>query len=154
MTYVYLYSDGNKNYFTSDSNGLINYGKYIISPEFTGDMLFNPPLLLMPNNAQVGTTQVSNYTYSFAISGYTFHVDVTSTTIGLGLEDVITENSVLRDCIKSSNQITQYIQEIGQTITDTSYYWFYKDVGVVKQVETGLSLTIIGANINGTESSY
>ena len=138
MTKIYLYSDGQKEYYTSDSNGVQLYGLYIISDDYTGDVYFDTPLLYLPNNSHIGTTQVSTTSYSLTIyvpdyGNVVVHVDLTSTTTVIGLEDVTTENTILRDCIKVSLQITQYIHETGDTLTeDPVYYWFYKGVGVVK----------------------
>jgi hypothetical protein len=42
----------------------------------------------------------------------------------VNLEDVVTENSTLRDCVKVSTQLTERIRETG----DATYYWFYKGV--------------------------
>ncbi len=47
----------------------------------------------------------------------------------VNMEDVVTENSTLRDRVKVSTQYTLYIRETGDTITgDITYYWFYKSV--------------------------
>ncbi len=42
----------------------------------------------------------------------------------VNLEDVVTEHTTLRDCIKVSTQLTGRIRETGDII----YYWFYKGV--------------------------
>jgi len=160
ITKVYSYATGYKEYYTSDSNGIKLYGAYIISDDYTGDVYFDEPLLYITNNAQIGSTQVSTTTYSFTIyvpeyGDVTVHVDLTSTTKLLGLEDVITENSILRDCIKGSVQLTEYIHETGETIAgDTTYYWFHRGVGCVKQVETDESLTITESYVNGVSRTY
>ena len=42
----------------------------------------------------------------------------------VNLEDVVTDNSTLRDCIKVSTQFTGHIRKTGGII----YYWFYKGI--------------------------
>jgi len=162
VTKVYLFQsgEGDKDYYTSDSNGLKLYGGYIISEYYTGDIYFDTPLLLAPNNAQVGSKHVSKTTYTITlfISGYgnfTSQVDVTYTTNVLALEDVTTELSTLKDCVKVSTQVTQYIHELNKTTTgETSYYWFSKGIGVVKVLEDGNSVTITKSYINGVNQNY
>jgi len=47
----------------------------------------------------------------------------------VNLEDVVTENTTLRDCIKVSTQLTGRIRETGNIIArDTTYYWFYRGI--------------------------
>jgi hypothetical protein len=148
------YWDGTKEYYTSDVNGIILYGQYVISANFTGDIYFNTPLLLMPNNAQIGTTQVSGSSYAFSVQGYVYNVNITSTTTVLNFEDVQTEHMILRDCVKVSIRIDQYIVELSQSISSTVYYWFYKGVGCVKQQVGSTTYTITGSYVNGVQHTY
>lgn len=101
-----------------DGNGIKLYGIYMADPElYTGDLFFNPPLLLMPNNPEIGTPQVSYSTYLMNIPGYPpVTVNVTSTTTVLGLEDVQTVNKVLKDCVKVSMRLDAFIVELQQYI--------------------------------------
>jgi len=146
-------SDGNKQYYTSDQNGVKLYGRYLATSALEAN--FNPPILLMPNNAQIGTSNVSTSQYSFIYSGYTYHVNVTSTVIILGLEDIQTEHSLLLDCIKVSWKTDQYVVETGESVPgNTSYYWFYKGVGAVKQIVDGDTSTITSSSINGVQRTY
>ena len=47
----------------------------------------------------------------------------------VNLEDVVTEHTTLRDCMKVLTQFTGRIRETGDTITgDTTYYWFYRGI--------------------------
>ena len=150
-----VYWDGQKDYYTSDSNGTKLYGQHVISPNFTGDVYFASPLLLMPNNAQIGTTQVSNSSYTFTISGYLYHADITSTTTIIGLEDLVIGSHTLLDCIKVSLRFDQYVTETGQSVPgSTIYYWFYKGVGCVKQVMDGDTYTITGSYVNGVQQTF
>jgi len=158
--YIYLYSEGAKEYYSSDSNGIWLYGLYLITNEYTGDVIFDKPLLLMPNNAQIGTTQVSTSSFSMTVyyPGYgyvTIHADITATMKILGLEDVQTSNKTLRDCFKGSMQMSMYIREAGQTITgETTYYWFAKGVGPVKEFSSSYSGTVSAANVNGIRYGF
>jgi hypothetical protein len=159
-TNIYQYASGDKEYYTSDSNGIRLHGIYMISAEYTGDVIFDTPLLLVPDNSQMGTIQVSDTTYSVTIyiEGYGYlpiTVDLTSTVRILDFEDIATEHEILRDCIKVSWQISEYIRELDETIvSDTTYYWLHKGVGTVKQVDSSQSMTITASNVNGVTQSY
>ena len=161
MAKIYQYPTGEKEYYTSDANGIKTYGSYIQTAEYTGNIFFNTPILLLPNNAPIGTTQVSSAVYPLTVfvpeygSYVTVHVTFTATTAVLGLEDVVTQNMILKDCIKVSLSVSQYIQEISQTMPEeTITYWLYKGVGVVKQMFAGNSATITGSYVNGVQQSY
>ncbi len=150
-----IYWDGQKDYYTSDVNGVKIYGQYVISPYLMGDIYFSTPLLLMPNNTQIGTTQVSNSTYSFIYSGSAYHVNITSTVTILELEDLVIGSQTLLDCIKVSVRYDQYVIETGQAVPgNTVYYWFYKGIGSVKQVVGSDTYTITSSYINGVQQSY
>lgn len=149
------YWDGQKEYYTADANGVKLYGQYVISQYITGDVYFSSPLLLMPNNAQIGKTQVSSSSFAFSLYGSIYHVNITSTTTILGLEDVQTANKILKDCIKASITFNGYIVETGQSVlTSTVYYWFYKGVGCVKQFMDGDTATITSSYVNGIQQGY
>jgi hypothetical protein len=112
--------------------------------------------LLIPNNATVGSTHIFQSSYALNISGYTYHVNITSTAKVLGLENVQTANRTLKDCFKGSVQFDQHIVETGQYIPgNTSYYWFYKGVGCVKEQIVGENIyTITASSINGVYETY
>ena len=155
--YAVQYPEGEKEFYTSDSNGLRLFGVYVIDPDYTGDIFFDSPLLLAPNNAAIGSPDnVSSSSYPLTLYvppyGYvTVTVDITAKTQILAMEDVTTENQrVLKDCIKASVQITQVMRETGETLeSETTYYWFYKGVGVVKQTDSWSTLTIKASYVNG-----
>jgi hypothetical protein len=160
-TYIMQYAEGDKEYYTSDSNGVKLYGLYVIDADYTGEVLFNSPLLLVPNNAAVGSPeQVSSSSYPLTLYvdpyGYvTVTVDITTRTRLLAMEDVITKNRVLQDCIKVSMQMTQVLRETGDTLeSETIYYWVYKGVGVVKQIGSLSSVTIKASYVNGVSDIY
>jgi hypothetical protein len=158
-TYAVQYAQGDKEYYTSDSIGLTLYGVYLVEPEYTGDIFFNSPLLLAPYNAPLGSLEyVSNSSYPLTVDVYPYGyvtVDITARTNILAIEDVITQNRVLRDCIKVSVQMTQVIRETGEVFeSETTYYWFYKGVGVVKQTDTLTSVTIKESYVNGVSDTY
>lgn len=147
--------DGSKDYYTADQSGIWLYGGYAITDVFTGEIIYESPARLMQNNAGIGTVTTSPSRYSFPYGGTMYHVDVTSVTTILGIEDVTTANTTLKDCIKVSNRVTQYIEELQQTITDTiDYYWFYKGVGPVKESSAGDLYVITGSHINGVTTNY
>jgi len=134
---------------TLNQSGVKYYGEY--SASNGSETLFDTPLLMMPNNAVIGTSNVSTSKYSFLYSGYTYNVNITSTTKILGLEDVQTANRTLKDCVKISGKLDQYIVETGQSIPgETAYYWLYKGVGSVK-TDTQI---ISGSYVNGVEETY
>jgi hypothetical protein len=160
-TYILEYAEGDKEYYTSDSNGVKLFGVYINTPEYTGDIFFNSPLLLIPNNAAIGSPeQVSSSSYPLTIyvEGYGYvsvTVDITTRTRLLAMENVITQNRVLQDCIKFSMQMTQVLRETGETLgSETIYYWVYKGVGVVKQTGSSSSVTIKASYVNGVSNTY
>jgi len=159
--YILQYAEGDKEYYTSDSNGVKLFGVYINTPEYTGDIFFNSPLLLIPNNAAIGSPeQVSSSSYPLTIyvEGYGYvsvTVDITTRTRLLAMENVITQNRVLQDCIKFSMQMTQVLRETGEILgSETIYYWVYKGVGVVKQTGSSSSVTIKASYVNGVSNTY
>ncbi|MHB8092903.1 MAG: Lcl domain-containing protein [Syntrophales bacterium] len=146
-------TNGNMQYYSSDQNGIKYYGQY--SASNGSETLFNTPLLLMPNNSLIGTSTVSTSKYSFLYSGYTYNVNITSTTKILGLEDVQTANRTLKDCVRVSLQLDQYIVETGQSLPgETAYYWIYKGVGSVKTVVGSDTQIISGSYVNGVQQTY
>jgi subtilisin family serine protease len=146
--------DGAKDYIDVDQSGVRLYGEYAVTDAFTGEIIYETPALLMKDNAGIGTVTTSPSRYSFLYGGITYHVDVTSVTTVLGIEDVTTANTTLKDCIKVSNQVTQHIEELNQTITNIAYYWFYKGVGTVKQISDGDVYVITGSHVNGVTTNY
>jgi hypothetical protein len=146
-------TNGNRAYYSSDQNGVKYYGQY--SASNGSETLFDTPLLMMPNNALIGTSNVATSKYSFLYSGYTYNVNVTSTTKILSLEDIQTANRILKDCVKISQKLDQYIVETGQSVPgDTVYYWFYKGVGSVKTVVGSDTQIISGSYVNGVQQTY
>jgi hypothetical protein len=159
--YIVEYAEGDKEYYTSDSNGVRLHGLYIILPEYTGDIFFNSPLLLIPNNAAVGSppqVSSSSYTVYIYVEGYGYvpvTIDITTTTRLLAVEDIVTQNRVLRDCIKVSLQMTQVIRETGDILESESiYYWIYRGVGIVKETGGLSSVTISASYVNGVSDTY
>ena len=152
MTKVKESYDGTKDYYTSDQNGIRLYGEYAISDAFTGEIIYGTPALLMQDNAGIGSVTTSTSWYTFPYQGNVYHVDVTSVTTVLGIEDVATANTTLKDCIKVSNRVTQYIS--GQTIDRIDYYWFYKGVGPVKESIADGQYVITGSYVNGVTTNY
>jgi streptogramin lyase len=150
---VLTYWSGDKEYYTSDQDGIKLYGQYSAS---TGvEALFQTSLFLMPNNSQVGSANISTSSYSFVYSGTTLHVNVTSTVSIMAVEDVQTENTTLKDCLKVSIKIDQKIVETGQTIPGSPiYYWFYKGIGCVKQIKGSDTYVIATSFVNGVEQTY
>jgi len=151
-TFVVQYPSGEKEYYTSDVNGMRLFGVYLNDPDYTGDIFFNPPLLLAPNNAAIGSDE---YVASSSYSIFGLTVYITSRTMVLAIEDVVTENRVLKNCIKTSVQISQIVE--GQTEpfeSETTYYWFHKGVGVVKQIDSWSSMTIKESFVNGVHDAY
>jgi hypothetical protein len=159
-TYRYQYEDGTQRYYTSDVDGVRVFGEYVISQYFTGEVLFDSPLLYVENTVQVGDPPVvSDTTYTLEIGNETFDVEVTSTTQVLAIEDVVTQNDVLTDCVKISNQITQDIydstgQWVDTVVGDTEYIWLYEGVGPVKVSDGFESYTIYRSYINGVFQTY
>lgn len=159
-TYAVEYAEGDREYYTSDSNGIMLHGLYIIDPEYTGDIYFNSPLLLVPNNATLGSpphVSSSSYPLTVYVEGWPFTVtvDITTRVQLLAMEDVITQNRVLHDCIKFSMVMTQVLRETGDTLgSETIYYWVHKGVGVVKQTQSSSSVTIKESYVNGIGDTY
>jgi len=144
---------GNESYYSSNQDGIKLFGQYIKSTET--EVLFDAPLMLIQNNALLGTTQVSTSQFTFVYSGYTYHENITSTTTILGLEDVQTANKTLKDCVKVSRKLDEYIVETQQSFPgEIVYYWFYKGVGSVKIVEGSDTQIIKKSFVNGVEQSY
>jgi hypothetical protein len=156
-TLVFRYPAGEKDYYTSDSNGVRLHGLYVISDEYTGNVDFDSPLLYMANYAEVGTLQVSETTFPLTVYGQTVDVDVTTRTEILSVENVTIGDTVYVDCIKVSVQATQEVQVGESHITissDTAYYWFYKGVGPLKRFGSDGTETIVASKVNGEERTY
>lgn len=157
---IYTYADGSKRYYTSDYSGLKLYGMYTVSDSYTGDIIFDSPLLLMANNTPMGTIQesLSSYSATIYIPDYGYfivNVDVTSTTKMLDVENVTTAQTILQDCIKVSMQITEYTRETGETLAgDTISYWFYKGIGPVKILSPEGCQIITDSYVNGVDQDY
>lgn len=139
-TRVVAYPDGSREFYSADTDGLKLHGLYLQMPEYTGDVLFDTPLLLLPDYAPVGTVQVStaNYTIPIFIQGYgtvMVGVQITVTTQVLGVESVQTQNALLAGCLKVSRQVSEYLSLTGETfIEDPTIDWVYDGIGVVKEV--------------------
>jgi len=160
VTKIYQYPNGEREYYTSDSNGLRLHGLYLISDDYTGEIDFNTPMLMMPNNAQIGKVQDSTTSFSVIVfvpgyGNFTLNIDMTTKTTIIGLEDVTTENTTLKDCIKVSIQTMRYLHEPDETEIDPiAYLWFYKGIGVVKESSSEGSGTIIESYVNAVSQSY
>lgn len=154
-TKAVTYWDGQKDCYTSDQNGLTLYGQYVISDKFTGDVYFGTPLNLAPNPALTNVTYVSMTYYLIFLNGTQYQVNLQSSTTILGFEDVQTENMTLKSCLKVSVQFLQTIPALGlYTLGNPTYYWFYSDIGVVKQVVDSDTITIIDSTVNGDHTAY
>jgi hypothetical protein len=151
-TFAVQYPAGDKEYYTSDPNGVTLFGVYIIDPYYTGDVLFSPPLLLLPNDTAIGSPEhVSSSSYTL----FSTTVNITARTRILAMEDVATQNRVLKDCIKASVNLEYTDPDTGDTlIEETTTYWLYKNVGVVKQIDSTSSVTITASRVNGVEDTY
>jgi subtilisin family serine protease len=145
-TKVMAYADGQKDYYRLDGDGLRLYGQYVQSSDYTGEVFFDAPIVFLPEGAYPGLTHVSTTTYTITVSGYLFHVDLTSTTTIAGVEDLVVGTTLLPNCIQVTNQINQSIQETGQNITgNVNHYWFARGIGRVKSdTQTLVSATISG----------
>ena len=159
VTKVVLYSDGTKEYYTSDSSGVKLYGLYGTSEEYTGDIIFDTPLVLAPSQAPVGSTHNSS-THAYVeifVPGYGkvgIDLDISSETSVLGLEDVQTANKTLKDCIKVVTELFVFTRQTGEGEMDTTYNWFYPGVGIVRQSQNGDQATISASFVNGIRQNY
>jgi hypothetical protein len=154
-TLVFRYPSGEEEYYTSDSNGVMLHGLYVISTEYTGNVYFDSPLLYMPDYANVGAHQISETTFTLTVYSETVDVDVTVETEILGVETVTIGSAVFADCIKVSVQSTQEVQDLGIVVSsDTAQYWFYKGVGPVKRISADGTETIVASNVNGEVQNY
>jgi hypothetical protein len=135
------YPSGDEEYYTSDQNGLRLYGQYSASDGT--DIVFNTPLLLIPDGALLGTHTVSTSDYTVNEHGTTYHARITSTVDILALEDVQTTWTTLKDCAKVCLRYDQYVIETELSIPgDTMCLWLYKRLGAAKQT-VGSSTAII-----------
>lgn len=152
--FVLSSSEVSKAYKAFDSSGLKNHGSYSASPTFTGDILFQPPLLDIPLSFKIGDRKSSTTHYTISISGTIYNVDVEQTVTILGVEDVSVGGGELKDCIKLSRQTNQVIRETGEVNKTTIYQWLYKDIGIVQILSNGKSSIISASNIKGTIANY
>jgi len=155
LAYAFEFSTGETQFFSVDAEGVKLHGEYVNMAEYTGDVYFDTPLLLLPNHAPIGTEQISTTTYSMTLQGSTYHVDITSTCGVVAIEDVQTENTVLKDCFKICLRIVQVIREINQTIdSGIGYEWLYKDVGTVKSLDGSGEATVVMSLVENRIAFY
>lgn len=155
MTYVFRDPSGQKEYYTSDSNGVRLHGFYAISDEFTGDVYFDAPLLYLSDQAGVGSSELSHTSYTQTLLGKSVFVEVTTETEIVGVEDVSIENTVFADCLKVSVEMTQYVPEQDLTISSGQHdYWFYEGVGPVKRSGPDETETIVRCSVDGQVHTY
>jgi len=132
-TKILVNQDGNKLYLTSDDHGVMLHGQYNAFSD--AEILFDSPVSLMPNNAKIGATVVSESGYAMTYAGYVYHVGLTATYSILALEDVQTDHTLLRDCLKVSSKIDRTGLETGDAFPGaTNYTWYCKGLGGVKEV--------------------
>jgi hypothetical protein len=144
---------GVQTYTASDQGGIKIYGQY--DPVHNTEIIFQPPLLMLPPNPLLGKSQVSTASYTLLYSGQLYHVNVTSTVDVLGLDDVLTQNSILPNCLKVASRLDQYIVELYRNVPGAStYQWFYKGVGMVKQLTDFLPFLITSSFVDGVEQHY
>lgn len=157
--FVFSFEDGQKEYYTVDSQGLSMHGSYVVTPEYTGEVVFSPPLRLIEEGAVVGhaTTSSSIYSIVLQISGtgpFPITVDVSSTVTFQAVEDVVTAGTTLKGCFRFYRQISQYIRETAQTTVSPDTFWLYPGVGVVKQTMDGVTSIITQSHISGMTTQY
>ncbi|HOF05180.1 MAG TPA: Ig-like domain-containing protein [Syntrophales bacterium] len=153
--FVFSYASGYREYYTTDAAGLMLHGVYEPAGSLPGEYLFDAPLLLMTANARIGDRQVSSAHYSFSLYGVTYQVLITTATTLVGLQDVTTQNGVVKDCLLVSLERTETMA--GQTqpfVSTTILYWFAKDIGCVRQVDQTQSVTISAASVKGNYRSF
>jgi hypothetical protein len=141
-------------YYTSQSPGLQFYGQYDSSASAI-EIIFDVPLMLWPDNAQIGEQYIAETTTSYIIRDKQYHVVYKSTSTLIGLENVVILNTVFNDCVKAFLEVTATDQETGQTLTMSRTIWFYKGLGVVKDTRSdGATWRISGSYINGVHKTY
>ncbi|MCX7634558.1 MAG: S8 family serine peptidase, partial [Syntrophales bacterium] len=150
-TMVMTYGDGQKEYYRFDGLNLMLYGQYVQSASYTGEVIFDTPLVFIRDDAYLGMSYVGTTSYILNLSGYTFHVDVTATTTVAAITDLTIGGTFLPDCLKVTNQIVQTIRETGQVIPgDVEQYWYARGIGCVK---TSTS-TVVACSIGGKAQTF
>jgi len=137
-TLIYQFDTGTKQYFTHDAEGIKLHGMYYISDIYSGNVFFNRPLIYLPKNIQVGQVYQATTTASIFIVSLSIK---TKNTI-VGVEDVISRDSVYRNCIKISYEIE--VKYGSNTFKEGPiYFWLSKGIGTVKaQYDTGVETVI------------
>jgi len=156
ITKIYQHASGVREYFSSDSNGIQLYRIFdpalrTFDPDID-DIIFDGPLLFMRNNARVGDTEISRTTSTISMG----EIEIEATAELLGIEDVTTENTILRDCLKLSVETRVYVKDLSFWIPmGKEIRWLFKGVGIVKK-ETGSegSRTITASDVNGINRTY
>jgi len=154
-TFVFSYASGSREYYTADATGLKLHGVYEPAGSLPGEYLFDAPLLLVKGSAKIGDRHVSSTYYHFSLYGVVNDVLVTTATTLVGLQDVTTQNGVVKDCLLVSLERTETLA--GQTqpiVSATTLYWFAKDIGCVRQVDQSRSVTISVASVQGAYRSF
>jgi hypothetical protein len=140
-----------KDFFTSDAGGIRLHGEYVILPDvYEGILVYDHPILYLRAQAAMGESN-TDPAQSTSIPGVT--LQIRSETTVLGVEDVPTAHSLLRDCIKVSNVITGTVNGLS-VAAQTVYYWFHRGVGCVKQQSAEGTEVIASSFVNGILTHY
>lgn len=126
-------SDGSKEYLTNDSSG-IRLHKIDI-PE--GTTTFMPPAVVSPSISTLGQAVNSNGTAQLYIpSTGTFNFNYSMSSLALTVETVSVPYGTF-EALKIKNTLRIFGSIYGVTINESSieYFWYVRDIGIVKSVE-------------------
>ncbi|MDP3788767.1 MAG: hypothetical protein Q8R48_00005, partial [Candidatus Omnitrophota bacterium] len=133
-TLRYTGGSGYEEYYTVDSAGLRNYGAYFYN-DTTKSWVFqsyDSPLDITPKNITIGSTY--NGSSSYIYYGYT--INLYSTVVVNGLEDVVTQSgATFKNAIKITWTLTVQCPALGLNQSDTQEVWFVKNMGIMKRRE-------------------
>ena len=119
-------TDGSRNYFTNDSNGIRLHRQYDPAPPIS-TVTFQPPIRLADTQSILGVPLTTCGTASGNIGGSPFSMSYCSYSTIQGLEKVTLPAGVF-ETVRVQLEISMESVTAGET------YWVAKSVGVVKEV--------------------
>lgn len=118
---------------TVDSNGITLYKEYEVENGGWVQMVFNPPLNLLPAEVSIGTKKTINSTMNHTNSeGETGTETISGETTVEGIENVTVPAGTFNDCLKIKIKVTLTSPE--ETEIEEITMFFAKGVGMVKEI--------------------
>jgi len=133
--------DGDYILFTSDSNGLKMYKNYDINELGWNQLIYKPPINILPGEISVGTKQTFNSTVYYTDSKGASKTGTTSWDATVeGVEDITVPAGTFKDCLKVKITRNLTSSDGKHQENSVSTPWLAKGVGVVKETGQGTEI--------------